>query len=96
MIIATTVTLTMTTKESCNKSQIRNMVTDKFVPTFLFLACCQQLISIIIITTTIIITIVTIIIIIPINIYVFYKIHIFIVIRECGEQNEELCMLKKI
>ena len=76
MIIATTVTLTMTTKESCNKSQIRNMVTDKFVPTFLFLACCQQLISIIIITTTIIITIVTIIIIIPINICLFQNTYI--------------------
>ena len=36
MIITTTVIITtMTTKEWDDKSQIRNMETDKFVPTFL-------------------------------------------------------------
>ena len=36
MIIGTTVTIrTMTTKESHDKSQIRSMGTDKFVPRFL-------------------------------------------------------------
>ena len=35
MIIAITVTTTMATEESDDKSQIRSMGTDKFVPTFL-------------------------------------------------------------
>ena len=34
MIIATTVTITMTTKESDDKSQIRIMGTNKFIPKF--------------------------------------------------------------
>ena len=72
IIVATVVSITtMTTKESDDKSQIRSVGTNKFVPTFLISGSSSP-------TyfnyhyhrhCTIIISITTIIIIIPINIY---------------------------